>query len=317
MNKLMGNVVLPVVMFAAFAALTALTILQFNVQNVSAATSNTANAVANVAVGNVIYIALTPNTINFGAVYPNSLVTTTPAANIIDTDNGGNLAANIFISGTAWSFNGYTFGVSNTFWSASSAYSPNTALSNTLSDTHITIPQPTISAPSQSNTIYFEISIPANTPPGNYLQTVTFQNENLASATNSVAANATFSANVQGVCYISLAPTSISFGSLYANTNSIYTSQNVVDTNGGNVNAQILVYGGNWIGPSQFGLSNTTWASSNNVAYASGRPLTASPTPTGIYIAPQASNSIYFGLGVPGGVAAGSYSQNIIIQNSC
>ncbi|MEM3483059.1 MAG: hypothetical protein QW091_02565, partial [Candidatus Micrarchaeaceae archaeon] len=69
MNKLMGTVAISVVMFAAFTALTVLTVFQLQVQ-IFGANSAPSNVIANVAVGNVIYLSVSPNTINFGNLYP-------------------------------------------------------------------------------------------------------------------------------------------------------------------------------------------------------------------------------------------------------
>ena len=79
----------------------------------------------------------------------------------------------------------------------------------------------------------------------------------------------------------------------------------------------MLVYGGNWIGPVQFGVSNTTWASSSGVPFASANNLNAVPTNTLFIVPSSGSNTIYFGLGIPGGTPSGAYTQNIVIENSC
>jgi hypothetical protein len=306
---------------AIFGIAAAFLSIQFGVLDLWATSTNPANVVANVVVGNVIYISISPNTLNFGNLYPNSINYFT-IPNIIDTDNGGNLAANIFLSGGNWNYGANSFGVSNTFWSATPGTS-NTALTNTLADTNILIPQPNIIAPSTQNTVYFvEVNIPVGTPPGNYLQNVTFENKNQAAGANSVPINAIFSANVQGVCYISLNTNTINFGTVVASAN-VPTNSVVTDSdNGGNTAANILVYGGNWIGPATFGVGNTLWNPTSSTSYI-GNALTLSAVDTGIVIpAPTqststTSNSIYFGLGVPGGAPSGTYTQNIIIENSC
>ncbi|MEM3791243.1 MAG: hypothetical protein QXL16_00750 [Candidatus Micrarchaeaceae archaeon] len=298
-------------------------VLSMNIRNFGAqAFPSSANALAQVSVSNAIYISISPNTINLGNVFPGvNYYTLSPVANIIDTDNGGNIAANIFISGTNWIGPGInSFGVSNTSWSSSNSLSPNMTLNSILTDTKIQIPAPTIKAPSQSKAIYFEISIPLKTFAGIYSQKVSFENENTSYLTNSIITNAVFSANVQQVCYISLSTNAINFGQVAVNSNTTYTSINVVDNNEGNTNANIMVYGTNWILSSNsliaFGVSNTTWAAAN-VLYSSGTPLNSALTNTNIVVPLQSSNTIYFGLRVPGGVPYGKYSQNITIENSC
>ena len=120
-------------------------------------TSNTV-ATANVNVGNVIYITITPSSNTFGNVYPGSNYGT----NVLftDTDNGGNLAANVFVSGSNFVYGSNNIGVSNTLWDypSQSSYIGN-ALSATSTDTGITLAQPSIASPSTSNEIYFGVSI--------------------------------------------------------------------------------------------------------------------------------------------------------------
>ncbi|MEM3208949.1 MAG: hypothetical protein QXE33_03450, partial [Candidatus Micrarchaeaceae archaeon] len=162
------------------------------------------------------------------------------------------------------------------------------------------------------------------TYPGNYLFTVANQ---VVSGTTYVPSpssgylvagnttSITFSP-VTFVCTISLTPNAINFGSLNANAN-IATVNAITDSNTGNVNAYMLVYGGNWIGPSQFGVSNTTWSALSGTSFATANHLTALAANTAILVPASGSNTIYFGLGVPGGAPAGSYTQTITIENSC
>lgn len=107
-------------------------------------------------------------------------------------------------------------------------------------------------------------------------------------------------------CSISLAPNAINFGSMVPFTD-IATTNSVVDTNSGASNAYIYVYGGNWIGSTNFGVSNTTWAASSGVAFPANR-LTAAAYNTNILVPASSSNTIYFGLGVPGGAPSGPYT---------
>ncbi|MEM3661941.1 MAG: hypothetical protein QXG73_03880 [Candidatus Micrarchaeaceae archaeon] len=326
MNKLMGNVVLPVVMFVAFAALTALTILQFQVRILAANIISSSNVVANVAVGTVIYLSVSPNTINFGNINPGATYNTNVP--VTDNDVGGNIGANILVEGTDWVLStnsAVTFGVSNTEWNPTSqtSYTGN-ALSTTFANTLIFIPAPTLSMPTTSNKIYFGLSIPGGTPAGVYTQNILFENYNVTSSTYNAPSTqgmVVASANVQSVCFISLSPNAINFGTIFANAN-VPTNNLITDSNpNGNAQATLFVYGGNWIGPSQFGVSNTLWDAAPQTTY-NGIPLSNSLNTTGIIIPASTyntigSNKIYFGLGVPGGTPAGSYTQTITIENSC
>jgi len=143
-------------------------------------------------------------------------------------------------------------------------------------------------------------------------------------ASNTVTA----SANVQGVCYISLSSNTINFGNIAPNAN-VPTNMQITDyDNGGNVAANILVDGTNWIYSSNtaiyFGVSNTLWSPASQTTYT-GTALTLSPTltNTGIVVpqptssTPTTSNNIYFGLAIPAGTGAGIYTQTITIENSC
>ncbi|MGC9142913.1 MAG: hypothetical protein ACP5HF_03425, partial [Candidatus Micrarchaeia archaeon] len=117
-------------------------------------------------------------------------------------------------------------------------------------------------------------------------------------------------------CTISLSTTSINFGSISPST-SIATNNAIVDSNTGNANAYIFVYGGNWIGPVQFGVSNTTWSKESGTLFSLANKLSLTAVNTTILVPAGSSNTIYFGVGVPGGAPAGAYTQNIIIENSC
>ncbi len=121
---------------------------------------------------------------------------------------------------------------------------------------------------------------------------------------------------VQNTCTISLNPTGIDFGTIDPGS-SVATINAIKDTNGGNTRAYMFVYGGNWIGSTHFGVSNTTWATSNGVSFASANRLGTIPANTTLIVPASLSNTVYFGLGVPGGSTSGPYSQTITIENSC
>jgi len=293
------------------------------------ASTSTNTLVANVAVTNVIYLSVSPNAISFGSLSP--LGSYDANVQVTDTDNGGNIEANMLVEGTSWTYLGNTIGVSNTLWNPTAlSVSGGNSLSNTFTNTGIIIPQPTLASPYKSNNIYFGVTIPGGTQPGNYVQTISFENENTTGTTtyNSVSSayTVTASVNVLATCFISLSPTSLNFGSIVANAN-VPTNNLVTDLDpNGNVAATIFVEGTSWNSVSNtligFGVSNTLWNPSSLVTY-SGNALTNTLTSTGITIPaptqanPTTNSPIYFGLGVPGGTPAGSYSQTITIENSC
>ncbi|MEM3791327.1 MAG: hypothetical protein QXL16_01185, partial [Candidatus Micrarchaeaceae archaeon] len=169
---------------------------------------------------------------------------------------------------------------------------------------------------STTNTITF------STPPGNYLFTVANQ---VVSGTTYipspssgylVAGNTTTIKFTPLTCTISLSSNTIEFGSM--NPSSIApTTKSIIDDNTGNTKAYMFVYGYNWTGPLSFGVSNTTWSAVANTLFSSAKRLTNTPTNTSILVPAGSSNTIYFGLGIPGGTPPGSYSQNIVIENSC
>ena len=172
---------------------------------------------------------------------------------------------------------------------------------------------------SSTNTILF------STLPGNYIfsvanQIVSGTTYTPTPSTGHLAAGntqtITFSQASAPTCTISLAPNTINFGTVVPGS-SVATINAVKDDNSGNTGAYILVYGGNWIGPSQFGVSNTVWDASNDIPFSNAFKLTTTPSNTAISVAAGSSNDVYFGLGVPGGAVSGLYSQAITIENSC
>ena len=292
-----------------------------------ASSTSNGTVTANVAVGNVIYLAISPNSIAISGLAPNYTYPTNIP--VTDTDNGGNIGANALVEGTSWVGSAYVFGVGNTLESnTASAPLSGIPLTSSFVVTNSYIIAPNTVNPSTNAIVYFGFSIPPATPAGNYVQTISFENENMSnlefnaiSTSNSV----TITANVVGTCYISLSPNSIDFGTLSPDAN-VPTNFGVNDIdNGGNVAASLLVYGGNWIGPTPatFGVSNTTWDATQGTSFSAATRLTGTPATTGISIpAPTTSNtvtsnSIYFGLGIPPATTAGTYQQTITIENSC
>ncbi|MGC8687672.1 MAG: hypothetical protein ACP5RM_03165 [Candidatus Micrarchaeia archaeon] len=308
-------------------ALGMIAIFSFAVFGIEVFATSSGNVVANVQVGNVIYLSVSPSKIYFTGLAPGSTMTTNALNVVTDNDIGGNIAANILVEGTNLVnvSNGNSILVGNTVWSAT-AGSTGISLTSTFVNTNIFIPQPTLSIPSTGNFIYFGVNIPGGTPPGNYVQTISFENENTtqlkynqSSSSNTV----TLVANVVGTCYISLSTNSISFGNVYASAN-VPTNVLVTDyDNNGNVAATLMVSGTNWQGATTtFGVSNTLWSAASQSSYT-GNALTSTLTSTGITVpaptqsSPTQSAPIYFGLAVPPGTPGGSYTQTITIENSC
>jgi len=125
---------------------------------------------------------------------------------------------------------------------------------------------------------------------------------------------------ISNTCTISLSTTAINFGNLNPGAN-IATTNAITDSNTGTANAYMYVYGGNWIYSSNtaisFYVANTVWSNKANTAYSSATRLSNLATNTTILVPASSSNTIYFGLAVPGGAPAGAYTQNIVIANQC
>ena len=121
-----------------------------------------------------------------------------------------------------------------------------------------------------------------------------------------------------GTCTISLSSSLISFGSIATMANTA-TSNLIVDTDSGSVASNIMVEGGNWIsGSNSFLPENTLWNPTTSASYI-GNAVQPIPNlvDTKIKITAGNTGNIYFGVGVPSAQAAGSYSQNIILENLC
>jgi hypothetical protein len=289
-----------------------------------ATTTNT--LVANVAVSGACYTLALPSTITFGNSITPPYTTFTNVA-VTDNDVGGNLASYIQVKGAGWA-GPNTIAVGSTLWSAASEGSyTGTALTTSLANTAILIPAPSLTTSTTSNNIYFGMNVPGGLPAGTYTQAITFNN---LCGTPSAASVVTANFVVAGVCYTSLSVTAITFGTMSPGT-TYNTNVVVVDHDvGGNVQATLAVSGGdpgvtsgNWIsGGNNFYVTNTMWSATSLGSYA-GNALTEGFVSTGIIIpqptvgSPDATNSIYFGVSVPGGTPVGTYTQNIVIQNAC
>jgi len=314
------------------AALTFSALLLLSSSNVSATTSNS-QVTASVNVLGTLYTDINPNSITW-TNYP----TFTNDTNTLITvsDQNGNIPGNIFIWGTATlsnTLNGNSIAIANVKWNpASSNAFVGNAVTTSPVNTLIVVAAPTLSSQTTNSPIYLGVGIPAGTPSGSYTGNIYFEIENV-SGSNTIYSlqpssnTLSVTVNVLSTCYISLSPNSINFGTLATGTTST-TWNGIVDTdNGGNVQATISVWGGNWIYSSNtaitFYVANTVWSPTNTGSYSSGTPLTLTPINTGIIVPaptqsnPSTSNTVYFEVAVPGGAPVGAYTQNIIIANEC
>jgi len=181
-----------------------------------------------------------------------------------------------------------------------------------------------------ANALYTGVSTPSNSfawtiPSADNGNTVVANVIVTDSASTPVTVNSTKSAVItisssSVTCTVSLSPGAINFGSISSGS-SIATSNAISDSNAGTANAYMYVYGGNWIYSSNTAISlyvaNTVWASTPNTAYSSATRLSNIATNTAILVPAGGSNTIYFGVGLPGGAPPGAYTQNIIIANQC
>lgn len=140
-----------------------------------------------------------------------------------------------------------------------------------------------------------------------------------AVAANTSLANAIGAVNVIATCFISLSPNTINFGALEPGGNH-NTNELVQDLDsGGNVNANVVLEGTNWIsGSNSFYVTNTLWDSSNDASFSGNALLLAPGSVTPIVVPPNnVPANIYFGLSIPQFQAVGIYTQNILVFNSC
>jgi len=310
------------------AALTFSALLLLSSSNVGATSSNS-QVTASVNVPGTLYTSISPNSVTWTnyAGYSNA---TSTLINV--TDNSGNIAGNIFIWGTATLSNtlySTSIAIGNVLWNptSSTTYVGN-AVTTSPVNTLIVVAAPTLSSPSKSSPIYLGVKVPAGTENGLYTGSIYFDIENGSTVSQPTTSNVlSVTVNVLPTCYISLSPNSINFGTLATGTTST-TWNGITDTdNGGNVQATINVWGGNWIYSSNtaisFYVANTVWSPTNTGIYSSGTPLTLTPVSTNIIVPaptqsnPSTSNTVYFEVGVPGGAPVGAYTQNIIIANQC
>lgn len=142
----------------------------------------------------------------------------------------------------------------------------------------------------------------------------------LVFAANQIAPNVVATATVPLSCAISLNPsTGFNFANTVPGSNTVTLPNSIVDTNGGNAGTVVWIYGGNWIGGgSSFGVTNTVWSVTTATGYGVANQLTLTNSNTALVIAASGgANSIFFGLAVPTGQAANTYTQNVVITNVC
>ena len=132
--------------------------------------------------------------------------------------------------------------------------------------------------------------------------------------TNAISATVT----VNNYCAFVTSNTAINFGSMNPGTTTATTANGITVTDTGNIGSNILTSGNSWVyNSNSFGVQNTVWSASSSTAYASATPLTITSTDTGIIVTTTATNTIYYGLGIPAGQAPGTYSQTIDVISSC
>jgi hypothetical protein len=293
---------------------------------VNASSSDTVTA--SLDVNGTLYTSISPNSIEW-TNYP----TYSNATNTLITvsDKNGNMPGNVFIWGTSsLSYLSNTIAIGNVLWNpTSSTGDTGTSVSTSQVNTNIFVPAPTSTTPTQSNSIYLGVGIPAGTPSGVYTGSIYFDIENGTTVSQPTTSNVlSVSVNVLKVCFINISSTSINFGGIKSGTNTGTNWYGITDTDyGGNVQSIINVEDTNWVLSSNnavsFSGNYTLYSSTNTGSYTSGTSISSTLTSTGIIVpaptqtTPSTSNTIYFGVGVPGGSHAGVYTQNIIIANQC
>ncbi len=155
--------------------------IYFDIENGTIVSSQPSSNTLSVSVNvlSTCFISLNATAINFGTI-PTGQNTGYSWNGILDTDNGGNAQATIYVYGSNWIYSpnpSISFYVSNTVWSASNTLSysqnfPTNSLALTPTSTGITVPAPTQANPSQSAKIYFGLGVPGGAPVGAYTQNI-------------------------------------------------------------------------------------------------------------------------------------------------
>ena len=129
----------------------------------------------------------------------------------------------------------------------------------------------------------------------------------------------TMTFKVENNCIVSLSTNAIDFGSVAPGTDTGNTNQQVTVTNSGNTPAtNVTIKGNDWSdgGTNTMPVGQTEWSTSA-FTYGSGTALTTSDAVVTTNLANGNSITIYFGVGVPSGQAAGTYNQTITITMNC
>lgn len=134
------------------------------------ANSLSSNVIGTVTVPSTCFATVSPNAINFGSLAPTTQYA--PANQVVDSNAGGNVAANIVVSGTDWTTSGSgNFLVTNTVWN------PTNTVTFTQSNDLTLLPVDTkiqMSAGGSGN-IFFGVQIPSGQAVGTYTQTITIE----------------------------------------------------------------------------------------------------------------------------------------------
>ena len=129
----------------------------------------------------------------------------------------------------------------------------------------------------------------------------------------------TATVTVPSVCTVSLNTSTISFSSVSPGTDTGSTNQVVNVTNSGNAQAtNVTIKGTAWSdgGSNTMPVGQTEWGTSG-FAYGSGTALTTSDAVVTNNLGAGSSVLIYFGVGVPSGQAAATYTQTITVTMNC
>ena len=125
---------------------------------------------------------------------------------------------------------------------------------------------------------------------------------------------------VASICTVSLSNTAVNFGTVEISGNAP-TANDIADTNEGNIAANILLDGTNWVYSSNsFFSANTIWDFSSHSGGVSGNTLGLAPgniVDTSYVLDISQKADLFFGTQVPNQQAVGTYSQTITIENKC
>jgi hypothetical protein len=144
---------------ALLAALVMMTGLAF-------ATFNTVTITSNLYIPSNCLFTTDIASFHLGSISQGTNVATTQ--NIITTTNSGNIASNILISGTTWSWGSNSMVVGQTRWArTATAWASATALTASPADTLIYVP-----SAAATNTITWAAAVPLYQAPGTYAQTI-------------------------------------------------------------------------------------------------------------------------------------------------